>query len=676
MKVYSSVHIRNVGFMSHVNAGKTSLTEALAYNTGATKRLGKVDEGNTIADYHSEEIARKVTVNTSLVACEWQNTKINILDTPGLSDFFGEVKSVLRVADSLVILLDAVAGVEVRTEIIWDLADIDNTPRFAFINKMDRENANFYNTVSSMQENLTKQIIPIQLPIGSADQFKGIVDLLNMRAYHYDGRGKPTTIAIPEEMLDEVNNYREKLIEAAVESDDELTMKYLEGEELSTGEITRGLKLGILNCSIVPILCGSALLNIGCDLLLDVLVDYAPNPLERIDDSQIASKESASLIFKTIADPYVGRISYFKVLQGVFHGDSFYRNANKSTDEKVGQLFTMQGKIQMQIPELHFGDIGAIAKLAQTSTGDTLTTKDSNVIFSGINYPIPTLTIAIEPKTKVDEDKLGNAINRILEEDPTLRLETNLETKQTLLTGLGEAHIDIIIEKLKNKFGVEVEKYPPKVPYRETIRGIAKRIEAKHKKQSGGAGQYGHVFIDISPYPDGELEFDQKVFGGAVPKQYFPAVEKGVREAMSRGIIAGYPVTNVKVTLVDGSYHSVDSNEMAFKMAGIQAFKKGFKEAQPVILEPFNNIEIEIPEEYMGDIIGDLNSKRGRILGMEPKGKYQVVKAQAPLSEMHSYTIDLKSLAHGRGSFNMEFSHYEELPINLAEKIITETKAE
>lgn len=676
MKVYPSESVRNVGIVSHQGAGKTSLTESMLFNSGATNRLGKVDEGNTVADYHPEEIKRKITVNTSLVACEWQNSKINLLDTPGFSDFFGEVKGALRVSDCLLMVIDAVAGVEVSTEIVWELADQMDIPRIAFVNKMDRENADFLKALDSMRDKLTKQIVPIQFPIGSEANFNGVVDLIEMKAYKYDENGKSSEIPVPGDLMSDVETYREMMIEAAAEGDDEITMKYLEGEELTNEEIIAGLKAGIISGNVVPVLCGSALKNIGADRLLNVLMNYAPLPLERIEDKSLLAKPMAALVFKTMADPYVGRINFFKVFQGTFKGDTYAFNTTKEADEKVSQLFTMQGKTQMQVPEFKFGDIGIVAKLAQTNTGDTLTTKDSGVVLEGVDFPIPTLTVAIEPKSKGDEDKLGNAIHRLLEEDPTLRLEKNVETRQTLLTGMGEAHIDITIERLQRKFGVEVKTNEARVPYRETIKGTATKVEGKHKKQSGGHGQFGHVYIDIAPFMEGDFEFTESIFGGSVPRNYIPAVEKGVREAMVEGILAGYPVTNIKVNLQDGSFHPVDSSEMAFKIAASLAFRKACEQAKPVLLEPIMNVEIHVPDQFMGDIMGDLNSKRGRILGMEKSGNLQVIKANVPLSEMYRYAIDLKSISQGRGTFTMEFARYDEVPVSMADKIIAAAKAE
>lgn len=675
MKVYPSQSIRNIGMVSHQGAGKTSLTECFLFNTGVIKRLGKVDEGNTVSDYHAEEIKRKITINTSLVACEAGDTKINVLDTPGFSDFFGEVKGALRVSDSILMVVDAVAGVEVSTEIIWDLADQMEIPRIAIINKMDRENADFHKALDSMKDHLTKQIIPVQIPIGAEADFGGLVDLLEMKAYQYDQSGQSKEVSIPEDLMGDVETYREMLIEAAAEGDDELTMKYLEGEELTDSEIEAGLKAGIFAGNVVPVLCGSALKNIGADRLLDFIVKYAPSPLERSEE-QASKGKPAALVFKTMADPYVGRINYFKVFQGTVKGDSSAFNPNKEIDEKISQLFSMQGKTQIPLPEFQFGDIGVVAKLAQTGTGDTLTIKGSDVVLEGIDFPEPTLTVAIEPKSKGDEDKLGNAIGRILEEEPTLRLEKNVETKQTLLTGMGEAHIDIVLERMQRKFGVEVKTSDVKVPYRETIRGSVIKVEGKHKKQSGGHGQYGHVYIDMEPYPDGDFEFTETIFGGSVPRQYVPAVEKGVRESMVEGILAGYPVTNIKVNLQDGSFHPVDSSEMAFKIAASLAFRKACEQAKPVLLEPIMDVEVMVPDQFMGDIMGDLNSKRGRILGMEKQGNMQVIKANAPLSEMYRYAIDLKSITQGRGTFKMEFTRYEEVPASLVEKIVAAAKAE
>ncbi|KYH30920.1 elongation factor G [Neomoorella mulderi] len=678
MKVYPSTNIRNVGIVAHGGAGKTSLTEALLYNAGATKRLGRVDEGNTVTDYHPEEIKRKVTINTSLAFAEWQDHKINILDTPGYSDFFGDVVSALRVVDSVLVVVSAVAGVEVQTEVVWEEAEARHLPRLAYVNKMDRENANFQKAIESMRERLSGRIVPVQLPIGAAETFSGVIDILNQKAYTYDGNGNEKEVPVPAEYAGEVASLREALVEAAAEGDDELLMKYLEGEELTPDEVRLGLKKAIAEGKVVPVLCGSALKNMGVRPLLDYIVDYLPSPVDVAGKTaaELEKESLAALVFKTLADPYVGRLSMFRVYSGVLKSDSTVYNANRESEEKIGQLFALQGKNQVAVTEMRPGDMGAIAKLQVTTTGDTLTSKASPVKLEGINFPEPTLPVAIRPKSKGDEDKLSNALARLLEEDPTLRLSKNTETRETILTGMGESHLDITLERLQRKFGVEVEMSTPRVPYRETIRASVNRVEGKHKKQTGGHGQYGHVFIDMSPLPDKEFEFTETIFGGAVPRQYIPAVEKGIREAMQEGILAGYPVTNIKVNLADGSYHTVDSSEMAFKIAAGIAFRKAVEQAKPVLLEPIMNVEITVPEQFMGDIMGDLNSRRGRILGMEPQGKNQIIRAQVPLAEMYRYAIDLKSITQGRGHFKMDFAQYEEVPASIAEKIIQEARRE
>lgn len=676
MQVYPSEKVRNIALVAHGGAGKTSLAEAMLFNAGAIKRLGRVDEGTTTTDYLPEETKRKVTTTLALAPCQWRGYKINVLDTPGYADFIGEVKSALRVADAALVVLCGVAGVEVQTEVVWEFALEQQLPRMAFINKMDRENANFYRVLEQMQATFKDaNIIPLQLPIGAAENFRGVVDVLEQKAYYYQD-GKAETGEVPGELAEELASYREKIIEAAAENDDELLARYLEGEELTLDEIKTGLQKGILAAKVVPVFCGSALQNMGVNLLLDQLVSYAPSPLAAgATGEELAGKPLAALVFKTITDPYVGKLSLFRVYQGVLRSDSVVYNANKETEERIGQVLILCGKNQEPVEEVRAGDVAAVAKLQATATGDTLTVKANPQKLAGIEFPEPTLPVAVVPKSKGDEDKLSNALGRLMEEDATLRLEKNTETKQLILTGMGEMHLDITVERLQRKFGVSVTLERPKVPYRETIRTTVSRIEGKHKKQTGGHGQYGHVFIDMAPLPDKEFEFNETIFGGAVPKQYIPAVEKGVREAMQEGILAGYPVTNVKVTLVDGSYHPVDSSEMAFKIAASLAFRKAMEQAKPVLLEPIMNVEVRVPEEFMGDIIGDLNSKRGRILGMESDGKRQVIRAQVPLAEMYRYAIDLKAITQGRGSFKMEFAQYEEVPAAIAEKIIEQARA-
>ncbi|NLL18914.1 MAG: elongation factor G [Clostridia bacterium] len=675
MKVFTTDKIKNIGIVAHGGAGKTSLTEAMLFNAGVTKRLGKVDDGNTVTDYYPEEIKRKITINTAVAPVVWRDHKLNILDTPGYSDFIGDVKSALRVADSIIMTVCAVSGVEVQTEIIWEMAEEQNIPRFVFINKMDRENANFYRVLDQLKEHFEGLIAPFQLPIGAETDFKGVVDLITQKALVFGADGKAKEEDIPADLADEVASYRESLIEAAAEGDDELLMKYLEGEELTPEEIYQGLQSGVKANKIIPVFCGSALQNIGVSALMDRLVDFAPGPHEsEAANRKVDSDALSALTFKTLSDPYVGKLSFIRVFSGTMKSDSVVYNSTKEADEKIGQIFVMQGKTQLPIPEVHTGDIAALTKLQATATGDTLTEKSAAIVLEGIEFPVSNLSIAIEPKSKGDEDKLGAAIARLIEEDPTLRFAKNVETNQSVLTGMGEMHIDILIERLKTKFGVEVEQVDLRIPYRETIRAKATRVEGKHKKQSGGHGQYGHVFIDMEPITEAEFEFAETVFGGAVPRNYFPAVEKGIREAMMEGILAGYPVTNIKVTLTDGSYHAVDSSELAFKIAASLAFRKAMEQAKPVLLEPILSVEVTVPEQFMGDIMGDLNSKRGRILGMEPAGNKQVIRALVPHAEMHRYAIDLKSITQGRGNFTMEFYGYEEVPANIAEKVIEAAK--
>jgi len=666
MKDYDPDRLRNVAIVAHGGAGKTSLVEAMLFDSGAISRLGRVEDGTTTSDYLPEEIKRRVTTNATLVPVEWRECKLNIVDTPGYGDFIGEVKSAIRVVDGALFTLCGVAGVEVQTEVIWEMAEAAKIPRGIFINKLDRENANFFRVVDQIQQMLSTSVVICQLPIGSEDNFTGIVDVLTQQALTFDNNGKPTRTEVPGELADSLEQWRNKLIEAAVENDDDAMMKYLNGEEISLFEIMPGLKAGIKAGKIFPVFCGSVLKNIGVTTLLDWLTEYFPSPVERLETDMDTFQ---ALVYKTLADPYVGKLSFARVNTGVMKADSVIYNLTKQKIEKIGLLYMVRGKSQFPVSQVRAGDFVAIPKLQETSTGDTLGIKDATQLLHGIEFPKPSLAVAIEPKSKGDEDKLGQALIRLLEEDQTLLVEKNLETKETILKGMGELHLDIILERLQKKFGVEVNSRAPKIPYRETLRASVK-VEGKHKKQSGGHGQYGHVWLEIQPLQGADFEFAEKIFGGAVPKQYIPAVEKGIREAMQEGALAGYPVMGVKVTLYDGSYHSVDSSELAFKIAAAQAFKKGSQLAKPVLLEPVMNLEISVPEIFMGDIISDLNSKRGRILGMELQGKRQVIKAQAPLAELSKYTIDLQSITQGRATFSMKFAQYEEVPPRISEEII------
>lgn len=674
MKVYPTAGIRNIALVGHGGTGKTSLAEAFLFNTGATKRMGKVDDGNTIADFSPEEIKRKITISTSLVPCEYKDHKINLLDTPGYADFYFEVVGTMRVADSMLMLFSAAAGVEVQTEIAWD--EYSQVPKLAFINKMDRENANFYKVLDEMKETFSDIIVPLQLPIGAEAGFKGVIDLIKMKALYFEpGSGKITEADIPADMMSDVETYKEALVEAAAEADDELLDKYLEGEALTDSEIMKGIKQAAAKGSAVFVFCGSALNNIAISPLMDFIVECGANPDVNPLVQELSAKGDAPVaqVFKTIADPYIGRLTMFRLFSGQLKSDSSIYNVNKEKEEKIAQLLILTGKDQTAVPEINAGDIAAVAKLAVTTTGDLLTVKGIAVELPPLEFPEPTLNMAIEPKSKGDEDKLSGALQRLREEDPTISVEKNVETKQTILKTMGDTHVEILIDKLARKFGVDVVSKEMRIPYRETIRGTVE-AEGKHKKQTGGHGQYGHVWIKFEPTGEGNFVFEEKVFGGSVPRNYFPAVEKGLMEAMEEGVLAGYPVTNLKATLYDGSYHSVDSSEMAFKLAAKLAYKKGLESAKPVLLEPIMEVSIEIPDAYMGDIIGDLNTKRGRVQGMEPKGKKQVIKAQVPLSEMARYTIDLKSMTQGRGKFIMNFSHYEEVPAQIMDKIIEKAK--
>lgn len=689
MKNYTTEKIRNVALISHGGAGKTSLAEAMLFTSGAINRLGKVDAGTTTTDFDPEEIKRQITINTSLAPVEWGGVKINLLDTPGYFDFIGDVAGAMRVADAAVVVVSAISGVEVGTEKVWTYADENNLPRLVFVNRMDRENANFARVLAQLQEFFGPNVVPIQIPVGAEASFKGVVDIVKMKAFTFSGDGKKIEEgAIPAELADTVESYREKLMEAVAESDDDLLMKYLEGEPLTDEEMQTGLRKGTLTGKVVPVMCGAATLNFGMQPLLDIIASAFPSPADREavqakkdDGAEVTVKIAAAgpvsaLVFKTFADPFVGKISYFKVYSGTLKGDSQLHNANKDKGERLGQVFTMLGKNQINLDAVPAGDIAAVAKLQATATGDTLCDKNQCFVFPPIEFPDPVTTFAVEPKKQGEEDKVAAGLARFLEEDPTFRMERNTEVKQTLISGMGELHLEIITSKLAKKFGVEVDLLLPKIPYKETIRGTAK-VEGKHKKQSGGRGQFGHVWIEFSPLPSGEyFVFEDKIFGGSVPRQYIPAVEKGLREALESGILAGYPVVDIKASLYDGSYHNVDSSEMAFKIAAHLAFKKGVEQARPVLLEPVMHVEVTVPEQFMGDIMGDMNSRRGRIMGMEPKEGFQVIRASVPMSEMLKYAIDLRSMTQGRGTFRMNFDHYEEVPAHIAEQVVAQAKAE
>jgi elongation factor G len=689
MKRYPTENLRNLGIISHGGAGKTSLAEAMLFDAGATDRLGRTDDGNSVLDFDPEEVRRKISISLATAPCEWKNCKINLLDTPGYFDFVGEVKAGLRVADAALVLTDAVAGVEVGTTLVWGYAADMGLPKLIFVNKMDRENADFYKALETIRAEFGKGAVPIQIPIGKETGFKGVVDLVSMKAYTSpaDGSKKVDEVAVPQDLMARAEELRAEMIEAAAENDDDILMKYLEGETLTEEEVRKGLRAGVVAGKVFPVMCGAATKNVGVQALLDNIVAYAASPVDRgaVHGKNPKNQEDISrnpgdgepfsaLVFKTSADPFVGKLTVFRVFSGVIKSDSQTYNAVKGRTERIGQLYTMRGKQQETTTEIWAGDIGTVAKLAETQTNDTLCDEGNQIVYEAIKFPAPIYQVAVVPKAKGDEDKISSGINRLTEEDPTIKVERNVETFQTILSGMGDQHLDVITERLKRKFGVEVQLTEPIIAYRETIRGKSD-VEGKHKKQTGGRGQFGHVYIKFEALPvGGGFEFVDEIFGGSVPRQYIPAVEKGLRECLVEGVLAGYPVTDIRATLYDGGFHPVDSSEMAFKIAASLAFKKGIMDARPVLLEPIMVVEVMVPDEYMGDVMGDLNKKRGRILGMEPRGRTQVIRATVPAATMMRYAIDLRSMTQGRGVFTMQFDHYEEVPGNEAEKIIEEAK--
>ena len=683
MEQFRLENIRNTVLLSHAGAGKTSVSEAILFTAKAVGRLGKVDDGSSTSDYDPEEVKRKISINLSLLPCQWRDTKINIIDTPGYADFVSEVKAGIRVSEGAMIVIDATSGVEVGTEQVWGYCEEAALPRLILVNKMDRENADFSKVVEEVRSKFGAKCLPLQLPIGAHTSFNGIADLLTMKSYE----GSPEKEAeIPSSLQAQADSFREKLVEAVAEVDDRLIEKYLGGEELSLEELKTGLRQATITGSIVPILAGSALQNAGINWLLDAICGYLPSPKERevviVTDSGEQRIEpsreapSAALVFKTSADPYVGKLTYFRVYTGAIDSNSQAWNATRNEAERIGQLFMVRGKNQEPVPKVSAGDIGAVAKLNLTNTGDTLCTQDKPIKIAPILFPEPIFSEAVYPKTKADVDKMGTSLSRLTEEDPTLRVRREADTGETILSGIGETQVAVAAEKLMRKFGVGVELKTPKVPYKETITAPAK-AEYKHKKQSGGHGQYGHVLLALEPLPRGSgVEFAARVVGGSVPKNYIPAVEKGVNEAIQDGVLAHCPVVDVKATLYDGSFHPVDSSEICFKIAGAQALKKGLSGGQPILLEPIMNITITVPGDLTGDIIGDLNTKRARVLGMNPEGDVNIIEAQVPLAEVLRYTIDLKSMTQGRGSYTIEFSHYEEVPPHITQKIVAERQAE
>ena len=689
MKNYNFESLRNVGLIGHGATGKTSLAEALLYYTGTTDRLGKNEDGTTVMDYEVEEKKRGISLSTSIACAESNNTKINIVDMPGYFDFEGEMIQGMKAVDIATIVVCAVSGVEVGTEKAWKYCNKVNIPRAFFINKMDRENADFDKTLEQMKEKFGLSIVPIEYPIGKEENFTGVVNIISQKAFKLDNKTKKmVSIDIPADLIDKVNECRQMIMETVAETDEELLEKYLENGKLSDEDIYSGFIKGCSDGEIAPVLCGSATKVVGIKSMLENIIGCFPSPrysrahkaldIDTGDEIYIKVEEDkpfSAYVFKTIADPFVGKISLFKVITGKLNGDAVVKNTNSGKQEKLSHLFFMRGKNQIVTDEIIAGDIGAVAKLQFTSTGDTLCSQEINIKYDKIKLPVPVMSMAILPKTKGDEEKISLALSKLIEEDPVFKIERDKENAETIIWGLGETHLEVIASRIKNKFGADVILQTPKIPYRETIKGKSD-VQGKHKKQSGGHGQYGDVKIKFEPRNDGEfdLEFVDKVVGGAVPRNFIPAVEKGLRECMSSGVLAGYPVVGVKATLYDGSYHPVDSSEMAFKIAASIAYKKGLESAKPILLEPIMNVEIKVPDEYMGDVMGDINKKRGRVMGMEQVGDEQKVIAEVPMAEMFNYATSLRAMTQARGSYVSSFGRYEEVPESELIKILNEAK--
>ena len=686
MKAYKTEDIRNLALIGHSGSGKTNLTEAMLYVTGVTKRQGKVSDKNTVSDFTKEEMEHGNSISTSLIPIEWRDRKFNLIDTPGYFDFVGEINGALRAAESALLVVDATAGIEVGTEKTWKYCEQIDLPRIIFVNKIDDEHVSFKKVVEEIKERFGQKVIPFTIPIGEGTEFKGVTDVIFQKGYHYEnGRPSPAELSHDQQLATE--RLFEVIAEVVAESDEALMEKYFEGEKYTREELLRGVSAAVLEGRAVPLLVGSAEKSIGIDLLLRVIGNYMPAPNDprahagfRYESGEERAAVSvdepfSAVVFKTLTDPFVGKLSMFKAMSGSLKkGDDIY-NVSKDVTEKAGNLLMLRGKQQIEVPEVVAGDIGVLSRLQHTQTADTLSDKDHPVLYKRIKYPEPTLSIAVEPKAKGDEEKIGTSLQRLIEEDPSFSIQRNPETKQLVISGQGNVQIAVILEKLKNQFGVEVEQIPLRIAYRETIKGSSS-VQGRHKKQSGGAGQYGDVHMRFEPTEE-EFVFEEEVFGGAVPRNFFPAVEKGIREALEKGPLAGYPVVNLKAVLFDGSYHAVDSNEMAFKLAAQLAFRKGMEEANPILLEPINKVEVLVPEDYMGDVMGDMNKRRGRILGMEPQEDgSQLIIAEAPHAELFEYAIDLRSMTQARGSFKMEFARYEEVPGNIAEKIIAEANKE
>ncbi|SMR89235.1 elongation factor G [Caldicellulosiruptor bescii] len=676
---------RNIGIMAHIDAGKTTTTERILFYTGKVHKMGEVHEGTATMDWMEQEQERGITITSAATTCEWKGHRINIIDTPGHVDFTVEVERSLRVLNGAIAVFCAKGGVEPQSETVWRQADKYRVPRIAYVNKMDIMGANFFNVIEMMKERLGANPVAIQVPIGKEDTFRGIVDLLTMKAIIYvDDLGKVSQETdIPEEVKDIAEEYRIKLLEAVAETDEEIMVKYLEGEEITVEELKAAIRKATINMQMTPVLCGSSYRNKGVQPLLDAVVDYLPSPVdiaavkgfspdtgEEIERKTSEDEPFCALAFKIMSDPYVGKLTFLRVYSGVLHAGSYVYNSTKNKKERVGRLLHMHANHREDVDAVYAGDICAAIGLSNTTTGDTLCDENHPIVLESMEFPEPVIQVAIEPKTKADQEKMGIALQRLAEEDPTFKVSTNHETGQTLIAGMGELHLEIIVDRMRREFKVEVNVGKPQVAYKETIKKSVK-VEGKYIRQSGGRGQYGHVWLELEPLERGAgYEFVNKIVGGVIPKEFIPSVDAGVQEAMQSGVLAGYPVVDVRVTLFDGSYHEVDSSDMAFRIAAAQAFREGMKKADPVLLEPIMKVEVVVPEEYMGDVMGDINSRRGRIEGMELRGNAQVIRAYVPLAEMFGYATDLRSKTQGRGTYTMQFDHYEEVPKNIADKIL------
>ena len=689
MKVYSAEHVRNVALVGHSGSGKTQLASAVLLDAGMVNRLGKVDEGNTVTDFDEEEIARKHTLSSSVAFAEWDKVKINLIDTPGVANFLSDTRAALRVADAAVVVVDAVAGVEVQTEKVWGMAAETGAPRLIALNRLDRERASLDRALAALREAFGREVAPVQLPLGEEQSFDGVVDLVAMKAVRFDGSGKPSAAAIPDALADAAGSAREALLEMVAEADDALMEKFFEAGTLSQEELEQGLRAAVGGRRIFPLVCTSALANVGVQPLLDAIVTYLPSAAERPlpavargdggDAATYAAGDgapAAAFVWKTIADPFAGRITLFRAAAGKLTADQPVHNVTRGSTERLGGLAVLQGKTQIAVAEIRAGDLGAVSKLKSTQTSDTLAPADSAFVFPPIAFAEPVLSYAIEPKSRGDEEKISASLQRLQEEDPTIRYARDAQTKQMLLSGQGQLHIEVTVAKLKRRFGVEVNLKLPRIPYRETITASTE-AHGRHKKQTGGHGQFGDCKIRVEPLPRGQdFDFANEIFGGAIPRQFIPAVEKGIHEAREKGHLAGYPMVDFRVTLYDGQFHAVDSNEMSFKMAGRLAFKDAMSRARPTLLEPIMDVEVRAPSDFAGDLMGDLNGRRGRIGGMETRGALTVIKAQAPMAEMLTYEQQLTSATGGRGSYRMEFSHYDEVPAHLHARVIAEAKAD